>query len=40
MSVIKSFAHHAHQSLSPLAPRTFKRSHIYELMAAGLGFKS
>ena len=40
MSVIKSFAHHAHQSLSPLAPRTFKRSHVYELMAAGLGFKS
>jgi hypothetical protein len=40
MSVIKSFAHHAHQSLSPLAPRAFKRSHVYELLAAGLGFKS
>lgn len=40
MSVIKSFAHHAHQSLSPLAPSSFKRSHVYELMAAGLGFRS
>ena len=40
MSVIKSFAHHAHQSLSSLAPSSFKRSHVYELMAAGLGFKS
>lgn len=40
MSVIKSFAHLAHQSLSTLAPRPFKRSHVYELMAAGLGFKS
>lgn len=40
MSVIKSFAHHAHQSLSPLAPSSFKRSHVYELLAAGLGFKS
>jgi hypothetical protein len=40
MSVIKSFAHRAHQSLSPLAPSSFKRSHVYELMAAGLGFKS
>nr|WP_315849770.1 hypothetical protein [uncultured Rhodoferax sp.] len=40
MSVIKSFAHNAHQALSPLAPRTFKRSHVYELMAAGLGFSS
>jgi hypothetical protein len=40
VSVIKSFAHHAHQSLSPLAPNTFKRSHVYELLAAGLGFKS
>ena len=40
MSVIKSFAHQAHQSLSPLAPSSFKRSHVYELMAAGLGFRS
>lgn len=40
MSVIKSFAHRAHQTLSPLAPRTFKRSHVYELIAAGLGFNS
>ncbi|TAH13946.1 MAG: hypothetical protein EAZ11_01055 [Curvibacter sp.] len=40
MSVIKSFAHYAHQTLSPFAPRTFKRSHVYELMAAGLGFSS
>lgn len=40
MSVIKSFAHRAHQSLSPLAPSSFKRSHVYELLAAGLGFKS
>lgn len=40
MSIIKSFAHRAHQTLTPLAPRTFKRSHVYELMAAGLGFKS
>lgn len=40
MSVIKSFAHHAHQSLSPLAPSYLKRSHVYELMAAGLGFRS
>lgn len=40
MSVIKSFAHHAHQSLSLLAPSAFKRSHVYELLAAGLGFKS
>lgn len=40
MSAIKSFAHHAHQSLSPLAPSSFKRSHVYELLAAGLGFKS
>lgn len=40
MSVIKSFAHHAHQSLSPLAPSSLKRSHVYELMAAGLGFRS
>jgi hypothetical protein len=40
MSVIKSFAHHAHQFLSPLAPSSFKRSHVYELLAAGLGFKS
>jgi hypothetical protein len=40
MSVIKSFAHSAHQSLSPLAPHVFKRSHVYELIAAGLGFKS
>ena len=40
MSVIKSFAHRAHQSLSPLAPTSLKRSHVYELLAAGLGFKS
>lgn len=40
MSVIKSFAHHAHQSLSPLTPSSLKRSHVYELMAAGLGFRS
>lgn len=40
MSVIKSFAHHAHQSLFPLAPSAFKRSHVYELLAAGLSFKS
>jgi hypothetical protein len=40
MSVIKSFAHRAHQALSPLAPRSFKRSHVYELIAAALGFKS
>lgn len=40
MSVIKSFAHRAHQALSPLAPRTLKRSHVYELIAAALGFKS
>ena len=40
MSVIKSFAHQAHQTLVPLAPNTFKRSHVYELMAAGLGFNS
>lgn len=40
MSVIKSFAHRAHKSLSPLAPSSFKRGHVYELMAAGLGFKS
>lgn len=40
MSVIKSFAHNAHQALSPFAPRTFKRGHVYELMAAGLGFSS
>jgi hypothetical protein len=40
MSVIKSFAHHAHQTLVPLAPNKFKRSHVYELMAAGLGFNS
>jgi len=40
MSVIKTFAHRAHQTLSPLAPRTFKRSHVYELIAAGLGFNS
>ncbi|MDH4427516.1 MAG: hypothetical protein QE495_13770 [Acidovorax sp.] len=40
MSVIKSFAHLAHHSLSSLAPHALKRGHIYELMAAGLGFKS
>jgi hypothetical protein len=40
MSVIKSFAHRAHQSLSRLAPSSFKRSHVYELLAAGLGFRS
>lgn len=40
MSVVKSFAHRAHQILSPIAPRSFKRSHVYELMAAGVGFKS
>jgi hypothetical protein len=40
MSVIKSFAHRAHQSLSPLAPGSFTRSHVYELLAAGLGFNS
>lgn len=40
MSVIKTFAHHAHKSLSPLAPNSFKHSHVYELLAAGLGFNS
>lgn len=40
MSVIKAFAHRAHHALAPLAPDTFRRSHVYELLAAGLGFKS